>query len=97
MYKTKIIESEYTNIPSKDFRFAVIKGKNSNNDCFNDGRWSKQEHIIFVSLILKFGIRNWKKVKFINLSLKKKLKQEITVRSGLISKNFSRKFVTRTN
>ncbi len=31
----------------------------------NDGRWSKEEHKIFIDAILDIGIRNWKRVKTI--------------------------------
>ncbi len=28
----------------------------------NDGRWTEEEHNIFISEILRIGIKNWKKV-----------------------------------
>jgi hypothetical protein len=37
-----------------------------------EGRWTKNEHKIFLDVVLKNGIRNWKKVKyFLKIFLKK--------------------------
>lgn len=44
--------------------FGVIKsnGKNQGHVEYNEGRWTKNEHQVFISQILKCGIKNWKKV-----------------------------------
>ena len=51
---------------TKQVKFGVIKQNRfiSNKSNFNDGRWSKEEHNIFVYEILRHGIQNWKKVNY---------------------------------
>lgn len=39
-----------------------ISQKLTNMRKVHEGRWTKEEHRVFVEEILKFGIRNWKKV-----------------------------------
>jgi hypothetical protein len=36
--------------------------KKKNEQKFKQGRWTSEEHSLFISEILKSGIRNWKKV-----------------------------------
>lgn len=44
----------------------IQKTKIRKHISFNEGRWSKQEHLLFIQEMFKYGINNWKKVKFLN-------------------------------
>jgi hypothetical protein len=41
----------------------ISKNLENRNGKINIGRWTKEEHSLFVNEVLKNGIKNWKKVK----------------------------------
>jgi hypothetical protein len=43
-------------------KFNVEKQVSNRQIKFREGRWSKEEHAIFIEETLKIGIKNWKKV-----------------------------------
>ena len=58
-----------------------------------EGRWSREEHKIFLDEIIKIGIKNWKKVNFPQLtffSLKIKYRRGLTARSAPTFRSTSR-------
>jgi hypothetical protein len=46
--------------------FSVVRNEDKERKSigvgYNEGRWTKSEHKIFVSEVLTTGIKNWKKV-----------------------------------
>jgi hypothetical protein len=48
-----------------------------------EGRWSREEHKIFLEEIIKIGIKNWKKVNFSQLTL---FSSKIKYRQGLTAR-----------
>jgi len=42
--------------------FVETRRKFLHKTQFREGRWTKEEHSLFINETLKFGIKNWKKV-----------------------------------
>lgn len=50
--------------------FRVVRNEEVNTylaPIVKQGRWTQNEHNLFLELVIKYGIRNWKKVTFRNI------------------------------
>ncbi len=56
--------TEDSNISRSNKIFGIEKMKNPkfSSRKIKEGRWTREEHSIFISEVLRIGIKNWKKV-----------------------------------